>query len=48
MNDLALQRGLKGLKVIYICKTNVLEKEKFERDNSNLPFDQRKAPAILI
>jgi len=48
LNELALKRKLKGLKVIYICKTNVLEKEKFERDNSNLPFDQRKAPAILI
>jgi hypothetical protein len=45
---LARKRGIKGLKVIYICRTNILEKEKFEKDNSSLPFDQRKAPAILI
>jgi type III restriction enzyme len=48
LNSLALQRGLKGLKVIYVCKTNILEKEKFEKDNSSLPFEQRKAPTILI
>ncbi|CAG8533688.1 5421_t:CDS:2 [Ambispora gerdemannii] len=33
LNGLAVQKGLPGLKVIYICKTNVLEKEKFEKDN---------------
>ncbi|MCE8168335.1 MAG: hypothetical protein I3273_04720 [Candidatus Moeniiplasma glomeromycotorum] len=35
-------------KVIYVCKTNVLEIDHFERDNIEIPFDQRKAPPILI
>ncbi|MEG7979131.1 MAG: hypothetical protein NY202_04495 [Mollicutes bacterium UO1] len=35
-------------KAIYVCKTNVLEIDHFERDNIEVPFDQRKAPPILI
>ncbi|CAJ0868557.1 1348_t:CDS:2 [Entrophospora sp. SA101] len=36
---ITVKRNLKGLKVIYICKTNVLEKEKFEKDNSKFKKD---------
>jgi type III restriction enzyme len=48
LNDLAKQKGLKGIKVIYICKTNILETDTFQKDNVDCPFDLRKAPAILI
>lgn len=48
LDNLAQKRGLKGIKVIYICKTNILETDAFQRDNVDCPFDLRKAPAILI
>src|SRR5437764_15110154 len=35
-------------KVIYVCKTNLLEIDRFERDDIEVPFEQRKAPPILI
>ncbi|MEG7978547.1 MAG: hypothetical protein NY202_01125 [Mollicutes bacterium UO1] len=40
--------NLKHPKVIYVCKTNVLEVDHFEKDNIEVPFEQRKAPPILI
>jgi hypothetical protein len=40
--------NLKCPKVIYVCKTNVLEVDHFEKDKIEFPFEQRKAPPILI
>jgi type III restriction enzyme len=40
--------NLKRPKVIYVCKTNVLEIDHFKRDEIEVPFDQRKAPPIMI
>ncbi|MCE8158930.1 MAG: DEAD/DEAH box helicase family protein [Candidatus Moeniiplasma glomeromycotorum] len=40
--------NIKRPKVIYVCKTNVLEVGHFEKDKVELPFEQRKAPPILI
>ena len=35
-------------KAIYVCKTNIVEGNCFERDNPKRPFEQREAPPILI
>jgi len=40
--------NIKRPKAIYVCKTNVLEVDHFEKDNIEVPFEQRKAPPILI
>jgi len=39
---------IKRPKVIYVCKTNVLEVDHFEKDDIEVPFEQRKAPPIMI
>ncbi|MCE8163576.1 MAG: DEAD/DEAH box helicase family protein [Candidatus Moeniiplasma glomeromycotorum] len=48
LNKLAKQKNLPKLKAIYVCKTNLLETETRQRDNLDLPFEERKAPPILI
>lgn len=35
-------------KAIYVCKTNMHADDAFRRDDPKQPFDQRKAPPILI
>jgi len=48
LNKLAKKKGLSNLKAIYVCKTNLLETETRQKDNLDLPFEQRKTPPILI
>ncbi|CAG8605331.1 9131_t:CDS:2 [Ambispora gerdemannii] len=48
LNKLAKKKGLPNLKAIYVCKTNLLETESRQKDNLDLPFEQRKSPPILI
>jgi type III restriction enzyme len=48
LNKLAKQKNLPKLKAIYVCKTNLLETETRQKDNLDLPFEQRKSPPILI
>ncbi|CAI2186698.1 18501_t:CDS:2, partial [Funneliformis geosporum] len=48
LNKLARKKNLPNLKAIYICKTNLLETETRQKDNLDLPFEQRKSPPILI
>jgi len=48
LNKLAKKKGLSNLKAIYVCKTNLLETENRQKDNLDLPFEQRKSPPILI
>ncbi|CFW92862.1 Putative Type III restriction enzyme, res subunit [endosymbiont DhMRE of Dentiscutata heterogama] len=48
LNKLAKKKGLSNLKAIYVCKTNLLETETRQKDNLDLPFEQRKSPPILI
>lgn len=35
-------------KAIYVCKTNIVESDAFQRDDPKRHFDQRQAPPILI
>jgi len=35
-------------KAIYVCKTNIVEGNAFQRDDPKQPFKDRKAPPILI
>lgn len=35
-------------KAIYVCKTNIVEGDSFQRDDPKQPFSQRQAPPILI
>jgi type III restriction enzyme len=35
-------------KAIYVCKTNIVEGNSFQRDDPKRPFGQREAPPILI
>lgn len=35
-------------KAIYVCKTNIVEGNSYQRDNHRRPFAQREAPPILI
>jgi len=39
---------IKRPKAIYVCKTNVLEVDHYEKDDIEVPFEQRKAPPIMI
>jgi type III restriction enzyme len=39
---------IKRPKAIYVCKTNVLEVNHYEKDDIEVPFEQRKAPPIMI
>jgi len=48
LEKLTQSYNIKRPKVIYVCKTNVLEVDHFEKDKVDLPFEQRKAPPILI
>jgi type III restriction enzyme len=48
LNKLAKKKDLSNLKAIYVCKTNLLETETRQKDNLDLPFEQRKSPPILI
>ncbi|MEG7979033.1 MAG: hypothetical protein NY202_03940 [Mollicutes bacterium UO1] len=48
LEKLTKNHNLKRPKAIYVCKTNILEIGYFERDNIEVPFEQRKAPPILI
>ncbi len=35
-------------KAIYVCRTNIVEGNAFQKDDPNQPFNQRQAPPILI
>jgi len=48
LGQLAQEYNLELPKVIYVCKTNLLELNHFERDNIEVPFEQRNAPPIKI
>lgn len=45
----AAQEGLEGRpKAIYVCNTNIVEGNAFQKDDARRPFLQREAPPILI
>ncbi|CAG8438023.1 5990_t:CDS:2 [Scutellospora calospora] len=53
LSKLAAKENLPIPKIIYVCKTNLLELEakkarQRKRDNPQVPFSQRQAPPILI
>jgi type III restriction enzyme len=49
LTDLAIKNNLLDTpKAIYVCKTNLLEIDRFEKDEIDVAFEQRQAPPILI
>jgi type III restriction enzyme len=53
LSKLATEENLSTPKIIYVCKTNLLELEakkaqQKKRDDPQVPFSQRQAPPILI
>ena len=48
LKQAANKEGLPIPKIIYVCKTNLLEIKGTKRDNPQVPFELRNAPPILI